>query len=410
MAKALLENVAMHKTGVFRFSENLARGLGELEEIELTFFSSLDKREKMLWQKHLLEMSQLKNIPILNYAHPLKQQMDNLTQKMMETSGVQRFFLKSYRESLRIFMNNYSAMTKDLDQFEIFFSPYHPIPKQIKEKKNIVCFSTIHDLIPLKYPKFFKVDKRRFFDSICKKDRPNQFYVAVSESTKADICHYYSINPEKIFIIPPAPCSQTFFPLEDEKLKLSVQQKFHIDAPYILSLATIEPRKNISFLVDAYIKMISENPSLDHKLVLCGAKGWGFDRLFEKIKDYQDRIIVTGFIQDQDLAPLYSGADFFVYPSLYEGFGLPPVEAMKCRVPVIVSDRSSLPEVVGDAGLYVDPTSLDDLVKQMTLLAKDANLRSQLSEKGYQQALTFNWKKSSQLAKQAFEGALKQVG
>lgn len=409
MALALLENVAMHKTGVFRYSENLARALEKLE-VELTFFSSLDKREKILWQKHLLEMKQLKNIPIFNYSHPLKQQMDALTQKMMDSSGMQRFFLKSYRESLRIIMNNYSTMTKDLYQFDLFFSPYHPIPKQIKEKKNMICFTTIHDLIPLKYPKFFKVDKRGFFDSICKKDRPNQFYFAVSESTKADICHYYSINPEKIFIIPPAPSKEIFHPISDKTILENMKQKFNIDAPYILSLATIEPRKNISFLVDAFIKMIKQNPSFTHKLVLCGAKGWGFDRLFEKVKEYQNRIVVTGFVQDQDLAALYSGAEFFVYPSLYEGFGLPPVEAMSCKVPVIVSDRSSLPEVVDDAGLYVDPSNVDDLVEQMTLLVEDENLRRQLSEKGYQQAQSFNWEKSAKSAKQAFESALKQVG
>lgn len=409
IAIAFLENVAMHKTGIFRYAENLARNLKEIKDVNLTFFSSLDQRENKIWKNRLSKISYLQNVLLFNSVHPLKSKLDTLSQKMLDAPTFQRFFLKSYRESLRMIMNSTSHL-KSLKDYDLFFSPYHPIPKKIQEQKNIVCFTAIHDLIPLKYPKFFKVDKRAFFDRILKKSKPNHFFLALSESTKADICHYYSINPEKIFVVHSAPQSELFYPVKDKKEIERVKKRYKVEAPYILSLATLEPRKNISFLIDAFIKLIKEKPSLDLKLVLCGAKGWGYNEIFEKIKEYEDRVIITGFVKDEDLAAIYSGALAFVYPSLYEGFGLPPLEAMKCETPVIVSDRSSLPEVVGKGGLYVDPTDIDDMANQIYRVFEDKTLREDIKEKAKLQLENYNWEKSAKDALNAFESALKQVG
>ena len=273
----------------------------------------------------------------------------------------------------------------------------------------MICFTTIHDLIPLKYPHFFKVDKRGFFDNIFKKAKPNHFFIAASESTKADICHYYSINPSKITVAYGAPQEELFYPIDDKQQLEIVLKKYQINKPYILSVATAEPRKNIMMLIDAYIDVIKQNPSLDLDLVLCGAKGWGMESMQSKIEPYKDRIIVTGFAKDEDLAAIYSGATAFVYPSLYEGFGIPVVEAMSCKTPVIVSDRSSLPEIAQDAALYVDPTNVEDISTQIFKVVNDVELQNQLKERALLQVQKFTWEKSAQTIYEAFEMSLDQV-
>ncbi|MCH9631947.1 MAG: D-inositol-3-phosphate glycosyltransferase [Chlamydiae bacterium] len=410
MALAILENVAMHKTGIFRYAENLATHLLEMTDVELGFYSTLGRRDKNLWKKKLDELGHLKGIPLLNHYHPLKRQMDGLKQKIMDASPMKKLFLKSLCESLRMVMKSSPNLVGKVGAQDIYFSPYHPIPKLIREKKDLICFTMIHDLIPLKYPNFFKVDKRGFFDSIFKKAKPNHFFIAASETTKADICHYYSINPSKITVAYGAPQRDIFYPVEDEALLKSTLQRYNIQKPYILSLATVEPRKNILALVDAYIEIIQQNPNLELDLVLCGAKGWGMEALKEKITPYKDRILITGYAKDEDLASIYSGATAFVYPSLYEGFGIPPVEAMCCNTPVIVSDRASLPEVVGSAGLYVDPTDIKDMASQMLKVVQDVDLQNQLKEKGLERVKKFTWENTAKTIHQAFEASLDQVG
>lgn len=413
MALAFLENISMHRTGIFRYADNMTRALNGLDEVELTFYSSLDKREKLLWEKKVLEIEHLKKTSLFNYSHPIKEKLAHLNQEILKSTSLYKVFLKSYRESLRVFMKTSNFFGKDvvkgLENFDIFFSPYHPIPKRVQEFKNINCFTAVHDLIPLKFPKLFKINKKPFFDQIFKRAYSNHYFLALSESTKADICHYYSINPDKIFVVHSAAQEDLFNPILDENKIKPVLEKYQINSPYILSLATLEPRKNIPFLIDAFKKLLQENPGMDLKLVLTGAKAWGSDEIVHRIRPFEEHILITGFIDDKDLASLYSGALAFVYPSLYEGFGLPPLESMRCNTPVIVSDRSSLPEVVGDAGLYVDPTNVQDMTNQLKKLVQDPILREKLREKAHIQVAKFTWEKNAKAAFNAFESSLKKV-
>ena len=406
LISAFLKEAAIHKTGIYRYVENLALGLQKKQDVDLSFYSSLGSQENVLWQKKLLDLAHLKHIPRINVSHPLKEQIHALSGKLDKVSFWQKVFLKGYRESLRLILNRSKQEEEKFNHFDLFYSPYHPAPKSLREKKNLITFTTVHDLIPLKFPKFFKVNKKGFFDRILKDTKPWQYFFALSKSTKADICHYYSIPPERIFIVNSAPPSNLFYPVKDKELLSSVRAKYQIKGPYILSLATHEPRKNIPHLVDSFIKLIEEKPHVELSLVLAGAKGWGGEGMIEKIKKYPGRIILTGFVQDVDLAPLYSGALAFVYPSLYEGFGLPPLEAMSCKTPVIVSDCSSLPEVVGQAGLYIDPKNQDDLCSRILELYEDAELRESLSEKSLVQAKKFSWEKNTESAYNAFKTIL----
>ena len=282
MAVALLENIAMYKTGVYRYAENLALHLAQNPEVELAFYSALCKRDQDLWERKLLDSEGLKNVHMANFYHPLKSRIDVLKQRLIDASSIKKALIKSSIESYRVMMNMTPRFKGAMEPYDIFFSPYHPLPKSVRNRSRGACFTMIHDLIPLKFPHFFKVDKKGFFDSIFKKARPNHFFIAASEATKADICHYYSIDPDKITVAYGAPQEGLFYPVEDMAAANESLKKYQIKAPYILSLATIEPRKNIMALVDAFIEIIKSQPSLELNLVLSGAKGWGMESLHKK--------------------------------------------------------------------------------------------------------------------------------
>jgi glycosyltransferase involved in cell wall biosynthesis len=164
---------------------------------------------------------------------------------------------------------------------------------------------------------------------------------------------------------------------------------------YILGLGSIQPRKNLERLIAAYAMLAKERDI--PPLVLVGKKAWLFgDSIDAAVKHgVADRVIFTGFVPEEDLAALYSAATIFVYPSFFEGFGLPPLEAMQCGTPVITGDRTSLPEVVGDAGIMVDPFDVDAIAGAMRRLLMDEQLRSDLSRHGIERAMTFSWEKAA---------------
>jgi glycosyltransferase involved in cell wall biosynthesis len=155
----------------------------------------------------------------------------------------------------------------------------------------------------------------------------------------------------------------------------------------------LEPRKNIAFLLQAFSRLLAERPQDDVQLVVAGGRGWGDGQPIATMEalNIRPRVIFTDFVEDDDLPDLYRGAQMFVYPSLYEGFGLPVVEAMACGTPVITSNRASLPEVAGDAALLIDPTRPDDLAAAMSALMSSGTLREELRWKGLARAKAFTW-------------------
>ena len=189
-----------------------------------------------------------------------------------------------------------------------------------------------------------------------------------------------------------------------------VRKKFGIpNGPYILSLSTLEPRKNIAQTIRCFVRLLEQEKIDDLSLVLVGSKGWDYDSIFEEIAaspKIRDRIIVTGYAADEDLAPLYSGATMFVYPSFYEGFGLPPLEAMQCGVPVITSNTSSLPEVVGEAGIMVDPHDADELSQAMLKIYNSTDARQRMSLESLEQAQKFSWKRCAEQTIDTYKAAV----
>ena len=269
---------------------------------------------------------------------------------------------------------------------------------------------SIHDLSFEHLPQTFKWRSRKQLRiTVRRSAREASQVIALSEYARKDIMATYSLNPEKISAIPLAAPAH-FRPVRNEEELQRVRQTYGIEGEYILSVGTIQPRKNLSRLVAAYSRLRWAKPEVKlPKLVLAGKCAWLYDETLRTIKELKinDSVILTGYVPETDLPALYSGALCFIYPSYFEGFGLPPLEAMQCGAPVIVGDRTSLPEVVGDAGLLVDPFDVESLAKAIETLISDSSLRAELSVKGLARAKLFDWRET---ARQTLAVYMKAVG
>ncbi|WP_017296818.1 glycosyltransferase family 4 protein [Nodosilinea nodulosa] len=297
----------------------------------------------------------------------------------------------------------------NLEGYQVYHSPYFPLPAKLKESK-IPRILTMYDLTPILYPNLCSKRTLQQFCRILESiDIDRDWIVCISEATKQDFCDYTGMNPSRVFTAPLA-ASGRFRPISaSEETHKTLRYYGLADSPYLLSLATLEPRKNLEFLVRCFLNLIQENPSTDLKLVLVGVSGWKNEGIFREVQtcsDLADRVIFTGFLPDRDLSTIYSGALAFAYPSLYEGFGLPPLEAMQCGTPVITSNKSSLPEVVGDAGIMVNPADEDAMCQAILDLVSSSTLRRSLSQKGLARAKQFSWTRCARETVKVYETAI----
>ena len=220
--------------------------------------------------------------------------------------------------------------------------------------------------------------------------------ITVSEYSKKDILKFFNhISEDKIFVTPLA-ANSNFKPLDKEACRKLVNSKFNFNNPYILYIGGFSSRKNARDLILAFDKIYKDLNS-EHTLLLAGSLKDEGKKLYElsKTLSSKDNIIFTDFISEDLLPTLYNGAEAFVYPSLYEGFGLPPLEAMSCKTAVITSNITSIPEVTGDSALLINPFDRNELEKTIVSLLNDENLKHQLAEKGYKRSLQFSWKNTA---------------
>jgi len=290
---------------------------------------------------------------------------------------------------------NYPKADKLLKGIDLFFSPHIFLSSVSKKCRTVVTF---HDLSFEKYPEFYSIGKNywHFLMSPKKQAKKADQIIAVSQSTKDDLVNLYKINPDKIKVIYSGvdPVSSIQYPVSSIS---EIKRKYSLPERYILYLGTLEPRKNIIGLIEAFEKLNTKYqiPNTKYKLVIAGARGWLYKDIFDAANNSfaKDNIIFTGFVDDCDKPILYSRAKLFVYPSFYEGFGFPPLEAMMRGIPVITSNFSSLPEAVGDAAVMVDPYNLDELAEAMEMVLTDNGLREILIKKGFERAKKFSWQK-----------------
>jgi glycosyltransferase involved in cell wall biosynthesis len=229
--------------------------------------------------------------------------------------------------------------------------------------------------------------------------------LTLSEHTRQDIVQTYGVEPEKITAIPLAAPAH-FAPITDDKEVQRVRHTYGIAGDYVLSVGSIQPRKNLVRLVKAYASLRgARGGNRFPKLVIVGKRAWLFDETLRVIEEsgVRDSVVLTGYVPDADLPALYSGALCFVYPSYFEGFGLPPLEAMKCGAPVIVGNATSLPEVVDDAGLKVDPFDVSAIAAAIRELVNNSDLRKELSIKGRKRAEMFDWQHTAQRTLAVYE-------
>ncbi len=281
------------------------------------------------------------------------------------------------------------AMDQTFKATDIFHATNHLLA-HFRKAKTVY---TLHDLIFLRYPEYHLPYNRWYLTfAMPRYLRAADIITTPSECSRQDAIKYYSINEDKIKVIYEA-ASPIFKPTEDKTKLEAVRQKYNLPERFILHVATIEPRKNLARLLEAFKAVLADWPDL--KLVLIGKKGWLYDDFFQKLQNLglSELVIFPGYIDEVDLPLCYQLAEIFVYPSLFEGFGLPPLEAMASGVPVISSNSSSLPEVVGEAGLLFDPTDTLALTQALGNLLSDTDLRNNLVEKGLHQAKKFSWQK-----------------
>jgi glycosyltransferase involved in cell wall biosynthesis len=288
-----------------------------------------------------------------------------------------------------------------MDRPAVFLSTYLALPWYCPCPKIIV----VHDLIPLIFRQSYSARYRFFFkillsDAVKRADR----IVSVSNSTKSDLTKHLKADPDKISVVYEGYDDHAFKPANDPDQIKNMKRKYKITGNYIFNIGTLEPRKNITTLIEAYANLIKDG-NVNHKLVITGEKGVLYDDIFKKVDKLGlgREVVFTGRAPQEDLPLLLNGADVFVYPSLYEGFGLPPLEAMACGTPVITSNVSSLPEVVGDAGILVDPFNVDEIAKALYQVVSNNELQQKMRQKGLERAKMFLWKNVTNVMVKLFE-------
>lgn len=254
----------------------------------------------------------------------------------------------------------------------------------------------VHDLAHIHYPEFTSPRNLTWLNKFVPRSIAHASkIVTISEHSRQDIATHYKVALKDISIITPAVDHDEYKPQSAAKIA-AVRKKFNISQPYILSVCTLEPRKNLIGVLQAFEKL-PETIKSTYSLVLVGGKGWlgqeledTFNRLAKKYS-----VIKTGYVDDEDLPALFSGADVFVYPAFYEGFGMPPLEAMACGTPVITANNSSLPEVVGKAAITIDADDTAALTMSIEKVLTEPKLARELSQKGLDQAKKFTWEASA---------------
>jgi len=284
---------------------------------------------------------------------------------------------------------------------DILHQPCFSAPLFYKGKVVVTC----HDLIPLLFPKNLPLASRLYFARwMTFSYRAAKMIITDSEQSKKDIISVLKIPEKKIRVIHLA-VSNEFRPIKSPKEKARIQEKYKTGSRYFIDVGTLEPRKNLPFLVRAFAiaaKKIPEN------LVITGKKGWYYEELFKLVKllKLENRVIFTGYADEVDIPALYSGATALAFPSLYEGFGFAPLEAMACGTPVISSNTSSLPEVVGETGILLPPKNEELWANKMIGISQNKELAEKLIIAGLKQAKKFSWKETARKTIEVYKEVL----
>lgn len=312
---------------------------------------------------------------------------DNIKINLAHFSG---YIYRAASTFLPVPYSHFFGKNDDITHFFNYIVPPHV------HGKTVV---TVHDMVYKAFPETVRARTKYMLDSGLKSSMKRaDLIVTDSEFSKTEILKYFPQHEKKLRVVPCGVDLQKFHPCESPERIPEVKKALGIDGEYFLYLGTIEPRKNLERLIAAY-HIFSQRVQNPPKLVLAGGKGWLYDSIFKKVEELKltDKVIFTKYIPSEDMNPLMCGAIAFVFPSIYEGFGMPPLEAMACGVPVLSSDAASLPEVTGDCAVIVDAYSVESIADGLYKLNSDGNLRKELSQKGLERAAGFSWDNSTEI-------------
>ncbi len=278
-------------------------------------------------------------------------------------------------------------------QVDVFHGPATLMPLRSTGFARVV---TIHDLVAFLFsetiPRKYALYMRWLIKQVVREaDR----IISVSHNTKHDLMRVLGVDPAKINVVYEA-APPGYQPIRDQTKLAWVRRRYNLEGPYLYHVGNIEPRKNLVRLVKAFLLMRGRS-GLDVRLVITGQKGWLTSMLFRELEglDLGKEVVFTGYVPRTDLPLLMNAAEAFVFPSLYEGFGLPALEAMSCGIPVVTSNISSLPEIVGTAAVLVDPESVESIANGIERVLVDDELRQRLAREGLAQARRFSWERAA---------------
>jgi glycosyltransferase involved in cell wall biosynthesis len=278
------------------------------------------------------------------------------------------------------------------DDVALFHATEHLLPKLTRARSVF----TLHDTAYLRYPQYHLPQNRIYLTLMMPRFLARADHIiAVSEHTRQDALRYYRLDPARIDVIPEG-VEPHFRPESDPARVTAVRHKYQLPSRFILCVSTIEPRKNLPILLEAYAALRESQPAVG--LVIAGSKGWLYEHFFERLRSLglQAAVVLPGHVPDDDLPALLQAAEVFAYPSVFEGFGLPPLEAMACGVPVVCSSASSLPEVVGEAGLLLPPDDARAWRDALGRVLSDSSLRDALRARGLERSRPFTWERAAQ--------------
>jgi len=286
---------------------------------------------------------------------------------------------------------------------DLFFAPTSYIIPSLAPK-SLKVIITVHDLVAFMFPhqhsaKAVLIERLTLRRAVKKAAH----IFVVSENTQKDLLKRFKFPQTHIHEVPCA--ASDFFrePVKEGELA-KFRQNFQLPEKFILAVGTLEPRKNFGTLIKSFVLIKAKYP--DYKLVIVGKKGWKYSHIEEKLKEFnlEKDVMFPGYLEPEDLKKIYACATVFVFPSLYEGFGIPPLEAMACGCPVVSSNVASLPEVIGDAGILIDPKNARKIADSITSLIENPQIRTMLIERGLRRSEKFTWQKSAAAALKVFEG------
>ncbi|WP_157146426.1 glycosyltransferase family 4 protein [Brachyspira pilosicoli] len=308
---------------------------------------------------------------------------------------------KQLKECLSIIFKNMKVNTigensKLWLDVNVYFSPGRAIPLFVQKMNHISKYTILYDTMTKLFPKYYEgwIKDKEYLDLEDYLNTSNDYYFSISNNTKNDFIKYYpNINPNHIYITYLA-ADNNFFNLKTNNNKILSKYNIPTDKKYMFTLCTTEPRKNLIRIIKTFYYFLEKN-NIDDMVLVMGGGHWDnfLNKFNDEVKEFKDKIIKIGYVDDKDLPYLYSNSYWFVYTSQYEGFGLPPLEAMACGCPIITSNNSSLPEVVGDAGIMIDWDSDKQHIEAYEKYYFDKKYREEMAKKGLERSKLFSWKK-----------------